>query len=286
MNQCKLLPAPGSKWTDDLGVEWDNKNAIILSGMRDSLDALSTPQVNHLVGPVAPVMTLSICLLSSSLSILYPPPLPSSPSALWSYDYFFFYCILSNRSSLLCLGPQLQKFLQISQLLNLTDKCLLPIQLSQEVLLFSKLVWAPGSLSTAQRCLHKYLLVGKSHSSLLRDDEGRGPKYKTMVQETVLPFDRKSLPKHFAGTCIQSNLWKVKLDQIAQKTGGWLPNRNKSGEVGSSCKLNCSQGKTILCLAKGLKTGLEINPTKQTLLNVLPSNPVNEAGNRNANKAI
>lgn len=219
MNQCKLLPAPGSKWTDDQGVEWDNKNAIILSGMQDSLDALSTPQVNHLVSPVAPVIafsTFSICLLSSSLSILYPPPLPSPPSALWSYGWgsvaFFFYCILSNRSSLLCLGPQLQKFLQISRLLHLTNKCLLLIQLSQEALLFNKLVWALSSLSSAQRCLHKYLLAGKSHSSLPRDDEGRGPKYKTVVQETVLPFDHKSLLKHFAGTCIQSNLWKVKLD--------------------------------------------------------------------------
>lgn len=142
----------------------------------------------------------------------------------------------------------------------LTNACF-SFSFQQEALLFSKFVWARSSLSTAQRCLHKYLLVGKSHSSLPRDDEGRGPKYKTIVQETVLPFDHKSLPKHFAGTCIQSNLWKVKLDQIAQKTGGWLPNRNKAREVGSSCKLNCSQGKTILCLAKGLKTGLELNPT-------------------------
>lgn len=47
--------------------------------MRDSLDALSTPQVNHLAGPAAPVMTLSICLLGGSLSILYPPPLPHPP---------------------------------------------------------------------------------------------------------------------------------------------------------------------------------------------------------------
>lgn len=232
MNQCKLLPAPGSKWTDDQGVEWDNKNAIILSGMRDSVDALSTPQVNHLVRPVAPVMTHSICLLSSSLSILYPPPLPSPPSVVWSYDYYFFYCILSNISSLLYLGPQLQKFLQISQLLNLTNKCSLPIQLSQDKLLFSKLVWAPSSLNTAQKCLHKYLLVGKSHSSLPKDDEGRGPKYKTMVQETVLLFDRKSLPKHFAGACIQSNLWKVKLDQIAQKTGGLIAKQEQIGGGG------------------------------------------------------
>lgn len=77
MNQCKLLAAPGSKWTDDQGVEWDNKNAIILSGMWGSLDALSSPQVNHLVGPAAPGMTLCICLLSSSFSLLYPPPLCS-----------------------------------------------------------------------------------------------------------------------------------------------------------------------------------------------------------------
>lgn len=90
MNRCELLAASGSKWMDDQGVEWDNKNVIILSGMQDALDALSTPQVNHLVVPVAPVMAHSVCLLSSSLSILYPPPLTSPPLCSVIIWFFFF----------------------------------------------------------------------------------------------------------------------------------------------------------------------------------------------------
>lgn len=120
-----------------------------------------------------------------------------------------------------------------------TNACF-PFSFHKKCFYCSKPVRAPSSLSAVQSCLHKYLLVGKSHSSLPRDDEGRGPKYKTMVQDPVLPFHHKSLPEHIVGTCIQSNLWKVKLDQAAQKTRGWLPNRDRSREVGRSCKLSGS----------------------------------------------
>lgn len=148
-------------------------------------------------------------------------------------------------------GSPSQKLLQ-TQLLKLTNKCLLPIQLSQEALLFSKLVWASSSLSTARRCLHKYLLVGNSHSSLPRNDEGRGSKYKTMVQEAVLPFDHKSLLSILQAlapslTCERSSLirWLKRLEGDCQ--GGTNPGRWEAAARWTAVQVSTS------CICKGTK---------------------------------
>lgn len=252
MNQCKLLPASVSKWTDEQGVEWDSKNVIILLGMWDSVDVLSTLQVNYLVGLLASEMAVWIWLMSGSLSILSSPPSfpPHCDHMIQNFCCCCCCCIPSDISPSWCFGFLLKvstccgfPSCQIKDIIHKTNASF--SQFSQNITFVSMHYLSPEESEWNTQYKRVWLFTNiclqENHTTQYSLYAGRGMNIKqwSMKESSIL---WKSLYKYIkTNSHTQASSSKINVNKATKKARDQFPRGNKSWEMWSSCNPQWSQ---------------------------------------------